>query len=57
VACRDCTGRTRSSPGLGLGPHRRQSGGGEEPATVALSESDAQVWREEKERRGRGGGG
>jgi hypothetical protein len=57
----DCTGRTRSSPGFGIGPHSRwrsdvEAGDcGAESAAAALGESDAQAWREEKRGRERCG--
>jgi hypothetical protein len=53
-ARRDCTGRTRSSPGFNLGPHPRWRGtwrpgdGGAEPEAAAFGGSDARAWKEEK---------
>jgi hypothetical protein len=54
VAYRNCTGRTRTSPGFGLGPHPRQRGGvatgddSEEVVAAALSVGGAWGQREEK---------
>jgi hypothetical protein len=54
AACRNCTGRTRSSLGFSLGPHLRQRGGvatgdgSEEVVAAALSVGGAWGQREEK---------
>jgi hypothetical protein len=54
MACRDCTGRTRSSPGFSLGPHPRQRSG------VAVGRwrwHSVRVLLKHEERRRRVGGG